>query len=380
MRHAVLKVRPSPASPVTPFLIDYRIDGKRRRKYFKTEREADEALRRIKIKLKREGESALSLSDSLRVMAVEGEEALRKHNKTLRDAVTFYVHHLEAAVRSITVQELLDRYMVTQARNSEVHRKDLRNRLGKFAETFGDRLVHTITTEEIRDWVGALGLGPVSHNNWRDRIGFLFGFAVENQYLETNPVNKRFKRQTQTDEAPEIFSVAELQRVLDCATRDHVPSLVLGAFAGIRTAELMRLEWKDVNFVTGFVTVPGRKAKSRSHRSIEMPANLVAWLTPYLGRSGRIWPRTSHSYHHSMRKVWKAAGLVRVPKNGLRHSYASHFIKAFENENLLKLNLGHVGSDLIFSNYRALTTKDEATRYWQIRPAQPTENVLSMTA
>jgi integrase len=380
MKRAVLKVRPYPTENPTHYVIDYRIAGKRKREFFKTEAEGKKALSRIRQKIDRGGKDALRLDDSLRLQAFEGAEALKPFGKTVADAVKFYVGHLQASQRSITVAELVERYLQSKSDKSPVHQKDLANRCRRFALDFGDRLCHTVTATEIRDWITDLELGPQSFNNWRDRLSYLFSYAAENQYLESNPINKRFKRQTVDDEAPEIYSVDELTRVLAAATPELVPIVAIGAFAGIRCAELMRLEWKDVNFVTGFVHVRGRIAKSRAHRSIEMTPNLRAWLAPYVGRTGRIWHKTDNVFHHQMRPVCRAAGMVQPPKNGLRHSYASYFLKAFENENMLRLNLGHVGSDLIFSNYRALCSKEEAKRFWEIRPAGVAENVVSMTA
>jgi integrase len=376
---AVLKPRQYLKNPKL-WVIDYRIGGKRERRFFKSKALAQTAIDRVKIKIAKGGIDALSLGDSLRLMAFEGAEALKPYNKTIADAVTFYVNHLKASQRSITVAALVERYMATQTRNSEVHQKDLSRRYSRFCASFGPRPVHTVTALEIKDWIDALNPAPVSFNNWRDRLGFLFGYAVEEKVLAENPIDKRFKRRETVDEAPEIFTIDELSRLLNAATPELLPILAIGAFTGIRTAELMRLDWQDVNFATGFVSVKGRKAKSRRHRSIEMHPNLKEWLAPYKGRTGKIWNGTLNMLYYALRGVCKGSGLATWPNNGLRHSYASHFLVRYENQNLLALNLGHVGSDLIFSNYRALVTKTDAERYFEIRPAAPASNILPMNS
>jgi integrase len=376
---AVLKPRPYLKNSKL-WVIDYRMAGKRERRFFKSKALAQAAIDRVKIKIAKGGVDALSLGDSLRLMAFEGAEALKPFNKTIADAVKFYVDHLQASERSITVAALVERYMATQTRNSLVHQKDLSHRYSRFCASFGPRLVHTVTAQEIKDWIDDLNPAPGSFNNWRDRLGFLFGFAVRKKVLLENPINEEFKRRETADEFPDIFTVDELSRLLNAATPELLPLLAIGAFSGIRTAELVRLDWQEVNFATGFVSVKGSKAKSRRTRSIEMQHNLKEWLKPYVGRTGKIWSGTFNMLYHALRGVCKASGLAKWPKNGLRHSYASHFLVRTNNQNLLALNLGHVGSDLIFSNYRALVTPTDAERYFEIRPMAQANNILPMNS
>lgn len=132
-----------------------RVNGKRKRPLFKTETAAKQELVRIKTKIAREGAEALNLSDSLRVMALQAERTLKPYEKTVAEAVAFYVKHLEATEKSITVRALADEYLAFQKsyNRSEVHQRDLRGRCNRFCLVFGDRLVHEITSIEIRKWL-----------------------------------------------------------------------------------------------------------------------------------------------------------------------------------------------------------------------------------
>src|ERR1700674_3501582 len=59
------------AAQKTPWLLDIRVDGKRVRRYFATEGQANDELSRIKIKMRKEGQDALKLTDPQRVQAYE---------------------------------------------------------------------------------------------------------------------------------------------------------------------------------------------------------------------------------------------------------------------------------------------------------------------
>jgi hypothetical protein len=62
----------------------------------------------------------------------------------------------------------------------------------------------------------------------------------------------------------EIFTVDGLRSVLEHATPGLLPALVIGAFAGLRTAELTRLDWSEVNLFAAD-TASGCRGASGSH-------------------------------------------------------------------------------------------------------------------
>ena len=45
------------------------------------------------------------------------------------------------------------------------------------------------------------------------------------------------------------MQVCNIARLLAAATPDFLPSLAIGAFVGLRSAEIERLEWKDIDLV-----------------------------------------------------------------------------------------------------------------------------------
>ena len=84
MRRPNLKVVEYKHSKTARWVIEgIRVNGKRRRLFFKTQTAAEQELTRIKTKQKREGQDALQLSDSVRIMALEVSRDLRPFDKTL---------------------------------------------------------------------------------------------------------------------------------------------------------------------------------------------------------------------------------------------------------------------------------------------------------
>jgi integrase len=66
--------------------------------------------------------------------------------------------------------------------------------------------------------------------------------------------------------------------------------LVIGAFAGLRDAEIKRLDWSEIDLVRGHIEVKASKAKSARRRIVQIQPNLSAWLRPYSGKAGPVVP------------------------------------------------------------------------------------------
>jgi hypothetical protein len=61
------------------------------------------------------------------------------------------------------------------------------------------------------------------------------------------------------------------------------------------------------------------------------------------------------------------SGLHPWPRNALRHSFISYALTIDHDENRIALESGNT-PEVIHTNYRALVTREEAERFWNIRP------------
>ena len=77
-----------------------KLGGGRNRRFFKDKAEAQTFMRMAEVQQENYGTAALSISDTLRLEAIECSELLQPYGKTLRDAAKFYVAHLKAIIGS----------------------------------------------------------------------------------------------------------------------------------------------------------------------------------------------------------------------------------------------------------------------------------------
>jgi integrase len=381
MKKPVLKVRPYRHSKNHEFILDLRGFGKGRM-FFKTRDKANAELARQRSMLERHSREAVGLSQREMSEIIAARQELAGYGKAIPEAARFLVHHLERVRRcKVTASQLADELLKAKLRDgmSNAYLRDLRSRLTRFCGDFGDRPIAAITVAEIDNWLRDLPLSPQSRVNYRAVIGVLFSHAMKRGMIDSNPITRTAKPKKPND-PPEIFAVAELRALLDAASRhgpDVVPMFAIGAFAGLRDAEIERLDWSEVDHARGHIEVKAAKAKSARRRIVPIQPNLARWLALYSARKGMVVPVNARKKQDAVRRQ---AGLTSWPKNGLRHSFASYRLAAIHDAPRVASELGHTSPTMLYSVYRELVLPEEAERYWQIAPAAENANVVAFSA
>jgi integrase len=355
-------------------------EGKRKR-LRRTFAERAEALTFAQLKIierNNRGVAGISMPERLRGEALEAARLLEPYHVSVLDAAREYVRRRELVAKSETVANALKSFLATKADDNlrERYLEDLRGRLSRFAQTFGERKLADIASAEIDQWLRELHQSPLSRNTFHLRLHTLFEYARVRGWVETNPL-KDVARAKVIQGSPGILSVDQTARLLERAGTDTLPYWVIGVFCGLRTAELERLEWRDIRFEERLVEVPAAKSKTASRRFVTIRPNLAQWLAPYRGRQGLVCPDKLYARLLADRK---AAGITQWPANGLRHSFASYHLALFRDVKDLALEMGHTRSEVTFRHYRELVTPAEAERFWRIAPVIEGERKLGVVA
>jgi integrase len=380
MKKPVLVVRPYNHSDTHKFILDLRAYGKGRL-FFKTRAQADAERLRQRTLLERHSRDAIGLSQREMSDFITAKSKLADYGETITDAVKFRVDYLERVRRcKVTVSQLANEVLEAKRRDgmSKDYLRDLRSRFARFCSDFGNKPVAAITVEEIDNWLRDLPLSPQSRVNYRSVIGVLFSHATKRGLIDVNPITRTAKPK-KPNTPPEIFVLDELHALLEAASRIHsdvVPMLAVGAFAGLRDAEIKRLDWSEVDLARGHIEVKAAKAKSARRRIIQIQANLAEWLRSFAAMKGSVVPEGAR---RKLDRVRKAAGLAIWPQNGLRHSFASYRLAATHDAPRVASELGHTSPQMLYSTYRELVLPEEAERYWKLVPEVKAENVVAFS-
>jgi integrase len=347
--------------------------------FFMTRAEAYAEAMRQRTLLEQHSREAIGLSPREMSDFITARKKLAEYGETINDAVNFRVDYLERVRRSgTTVAQLAKEGLEAKSKDglSAKYLNMLRLYFKRFCHDFGERPLAGIGPEELDNWLRSLPGSPKTRADYRANIGVLFSYAARRRMIDFNPIAFTAKPKL-IDRPPEIFMVDELRALLEAAQRTEpsvVPMLAIGAFAGLRDAEIKRLEWSEVDLARGHIEVKAAKAKSARRRLVPIQANLALWLRHYSGFVGQIVPDAARG---KLDRVRKDAGLARWPKNGLRHSFASYRLATIHDAPRVASELGHTTPQLLYSTYRELVRPEEAERYWQIMPAAAAENLVA---
>lgn len=285
---------------------------------------------------------------------------------SLFDAVHFYLQHRPAQVVPVTVSAAVAEYLKLKEgqQRSLRHVRDLRSRLGRFAQAHACEVSH-ITTAMVQRWLNALAVSEQTRKNYRTILHGFFRYCERLQYLPKggNPVPDTERPRVRRPQL-EIYEPAELAALLKAARADFLPVLALGAFAGLRTAELTRLQWENIE--AEYIRVDVHQAKTASQRLVPLLPNLRAWLAPYAGRTGLIWQGTADQLCDAQTRTARAAR-VSWKVNGLRHSFISYRLALVRNAAQVAMEAGH-SSPVLYQHYVKPVPQTKAEAWFALTP------------
>jgi integrase len=288
-------------------------------------------------------------------------------------------------------------------RRKEVTIDTFKKLIDPFALAFPMPIAH-IRKTDIDAWLAKrTDLAPRTLDNMRAAVVRLFNFA-KGIYLPEDSITAAERVETvatsDDERGPvEIFKPWEMAKIMSCAPDKLLPLIALGAFAGIRTCELSRIEWSAVRFPAlegtphkkfphGHIVVEkavAKKHRTAARRNIPISENLATWLAPFRFKSGRISTYASDekiaaAVSYLIVKINRAEKkgrrpLLSRPKNGARHSYCSYRLPVIESAAALSIEMNN-SVDEIIRDYTELAPPDDVEAWWKIRRPEPVQILM----
>lgn len=282
------------------------------------------------------------------------------------EAARYYSQKHPAGLVSKTVAQVADEFYEAKRAEgkSERYLGDCKSRHGRIADAFS-MPISSVTAEQATLFLDGLKLGPRTRNNYLGAFQVLINFAIEKKYLPRDFDELDSLKKFEDDGGEiEILSPAELRGFLDATPAPLLPFLVIGAFAGLRSAELERLDWSDIDLAEGHLTVDAKKAKTKARRIVPLPSNLRQWLAPYKDHTGPVLTTTAT---HVVRAIKEAAPGLQWKANALRHSFVSYRLAQVKSADQVALEAGN-SPQMVFQNYRQIVTEAQATEWFSVLP------------
>lgn len=302
--------------------------------------------------------------DTRKILNEAGEPA------SLVEVASFFIR--ESQKRQIppkpfpdVVQEFLND--LKQKERSYRHWGDCSARLGKAAKTLKCGILE-ISTSDLEAWLDTIKVRGRNRNNYRGALTTLFSFARKRGYLPRSAPTEAEYITLATDRGNpiQIYTPEQISNILHLLPQRWIPFAAIGAFAGLRAAEIHRLDWSDINMEEGHIVVDRHKDKTGRRRIVPIQPNLHNWLQPHTKKSGWVCPHFSHdsTLLIEFSKAFKKTGISSV-HNGFRHSYASHRLAVVKSAEQVGLEM-NTSPRKLFQNYRELVTEKVAKKYFEV--------------
>jgi integrase len=151
-------------------------------------------------------------------------------------------------------------------------------RMAKFTNAFGTSLVCELQSEHLDVFFAEhlKDMAPRSRNHYRSTLCVFFKWCVRKSYLPENHGLRKSNGLCPDGKAKEpadvgeveVYSPDEFANLLKNAQGSLRALVAIGGLAGLRTEELLRLEWCDVWRRAGYIEILGRKSKTRARRLV----------------------------------------------------------------------------------------------------------------
>ena len=313
---------------------------------------------------------------------LDARTALEGSDLALADAVKGQLARVAEARASVPLGQLFDEYIQARASKSLGHRNRLTITRDKFAATVGEALASEIEPRDLEPVLDRLS--PSSRNLNMRILKAVFNFGIKRGYLAANPIT-RLDFADHERKPVQIIEPERVEAMLCDALENDIgllPFLVLGFYCGIRpNGELQKLDWASVHLDEAQAVIESAVSKTKKRRFVDLSENAKAWLDSYAERggtrSGPVVPFSEAILRTKRRDNWRRVVGVKDGKaaqpwiqTGMRHTFCSAWLAAYQDVNKLVLMSGHDSPTTMWNHYHLAIKEAEAARFWAIRPPQ----------
>jgi integrase len=355
----------------TRFFVTWVGETGRRRAAFDNEAAAHQRAEEIIDDLRKGVSLRNNITSAQAARLAEYDRLLSEHNVSMGDAVRHFVSHLATQLSKKkdaldAVNEYLNSFDEQSSRSRNY--STVRSILYQFGRAFGKTL-DSITLKEFHVYLRGVSESGRTRNNHLGTLKTFYKWAQKWGYMPDGDmvINKvdAFKEE---DIKIEIFTPDEMRRLLAAANDDILPALVVGAFAGVRTAEIGRLHWEDIRLDEGVIMLDSAKTKTKRRRMPLISDNLKAWLVKLKGDKTGLIRQGQTKFHKDRNALCKATGIA-WKDNGLRKSYISYRMAQPDADSSKVAKQCGNSADMIEEYYKGLVTPSSAEEWFSIFPS-----------
>jgi integrase len=266
-------------------------------------------------------------------------------------------------------------YIATKAKASKDHRAKIERVCGKLLEEF-EGPVANVTPLKAGKWFDGIEGSPTTRAGWHRYASGFFAWCVDMEILDRNPL-RRIKA-PKAEAKRSLVTAAEMVTIFEAEMSDPLRAwFLLGGFAGLRSIEVRRMRWEDVDAAVGEIEI----RREVSKQSTGLPERIVDFTEPLTKRAafflddkkkGLILPPDSLRIYAErqalIRRLHEAGKLPwsQFPENALRHSYATYHLGRCQDAGKTAHQLGHSTTAMVKRVYAVPSRRADWRAWWVV--------------
>jgi integrase len=272
-----------------------------------------------------------------------------------------------------TVSQALDEFLTASKRTCEASTlRDYESAAKHHLKpAFGDFQLRKLTATHIKTWIGQQTISNKRINNVLIPLRAVLKDAFSDGIISQD-ISARIRNLSHRTEEPNPFPPSEIKLILKQAEPQTRNLFQFAFWTGMRTSELIALEWRDIDFQRGVIKVrrasvrkivknPKTQSGEREIKILPLALEALSLQKEFTFEAGSrvFWnPKTGKPWETDgqIRKtawipILKAAGVPYRNPYQTRHTYASMLLSAGENPMWVAHQMGHKDWGMIRKRY-----------------------------
>lgn len=365
----------------SPWEARWYVDRRLKSRFFKTEKERDQFIRKFSKEVNAHGEE---------VFKFDKDQAREWHRASMilphvspMELVEFWLDHHDD-IPEIKLSEGFEAHLksLETAGRDAGYRQHAELTYERFCRFCNDIPARDVTTDQISEFIHARPYADTTKNHTRSFLNTAFKWFKRNKWVKENPIDP-IPPISVIRQEPGILTVEEAEKLFranECEDPEICGLLALGAFGGMRASAIERLSHGEIKLEDWAILTPAEKTKKRRRNYIEgLPENLWQWLERTPVTAFKLTPRQIAKRRE---KAFQRAGLLVTkaeakktgtkpkapPKNCLRHSFATYHVALHRDPGNTALLISHKNQNVLYEHYLGVASKKDAERYFVIKP------------
>lgn len=266
-----------------------------------------------------------------------------------------------------TMERVVAMFVALFQDRSKSHREKV-EKVGKWLARDLRCPLKAVTPMMMVEWFGKIKGSDTQRATVYRYVRLFFNWCVKMDLLDRSPFRAVDCPRARSRKG--ILNADEMRALLDAEMSDSMrASILLGGFAGLRSIEVQRMDWEDIDVKAGQIWV--RPEVSKQHhgmmdRIVDFTEPMVRRKKFFNGKKGRIVPGSARAHYEERRRLAAKLGWDGFPENSLRHSFATYHLARCKSAPLTAFQMGHSSPAMVQRVYAVPAARADSEAWWRI--------------